>query len=56
MKFNITISQEDDGMFIVECPSILGSVGKGRTDQEAEKNIREVIRECLEGRAQGECY
>jgi len=55
MDFNIVIFRDDDGTFIAECPSIMGCVSKGRTEQEAEKNIQEVIKECLEGRAQGGC-
>ena len=51
MKFLITIFQHEDGMFIVECPSIPGCVSQGKTEQEAEKNIQEAIKECLEVRA-----
>ena len=52
MKFLITIFQHEDGMFIVECPSIPGCVSQGKTEQEAEKNIQEAIKECLEVRAE----
>jgi predicted RNase H-like HicB family nuclease len=52
MKFIITISQDEDGMFIAECPSIPGCVSQGPTEEEAEKNIQEAIRECLEVRAE----
>jgi len=52
MKFLITIFQEEDGMFIAECPSIPGCVSQGKTEQEAEKNIQEAIKECLEVRAE----
>ena len=52
MKFIITIFQDEDGMFIAECPSIPGCVSQGRTEQEAEKNIQEAIKECLEVRAE----
>jgi len=51
MKFTITIFQDEDGMFIAECPSIPGCVSQGKTEQEAEKNIQEAIKECLEVRA-----
>jgi len=51
MKFIITIFQDEDGMFIAECPSIPGCVSQGNTEQEAEKNIQEAIKECLEVRA-----
>jgi predicted RNase H-like HicB family nuclease len=52
MKFFITIFQDEDGVYISECPSIPGCVGQGRTLQEAEKNIQEAIKACLEVRAE----
>ncbi|MGQ9584302.1 MAG: type II toxin-antitoxin system HicB family antitoxin [Anaerolineae bacterium] len=52
MKFLITMFQDEDGMFIAECPSIPGCVSQGRDELEAEENIREAIRECLEVRAE----
>jgi len=52
MKFLITIFQDEDGVFIAECPSIPGCVSQGKTEQEAENNIREAIKECLEVRAE----
>jgi len=52
MKFIITIFQDEDEMFIAECPSIPGCVSQGKTEQEAEKNIQEAIKECLEVRAE----
>jgi predicted RNase H-like HicB family nuclease len=52
MKFLITIFQDEDGIFITECPSIPGCVSQGKTEEEAENNIQEAIRECLEVRAE----
>lgn len=52
MKFVITISQDEDGVFIAECPAIPGCVSQGKTESEAEKNIQEAIKECLEVRAE----
>jgi len=52
MKFLITIFQDEDGMFIAECPSIPGCISQGKTEKEAEKNIREAIKECLAVRAE----
>ncbi|MFM5993167.1 MAG: type II toxin-antitoxin system HicB family antitoxin [Sphaerospermopsis kisseleviana] len=50
MKFIITIFQDEDGMFIAECPSIPGCISQGITETEAQENIQEAIRECLEVR------
>ncbi len=52
MKFFITVFRDEDGMFITECPSIPGCMSQGKTEQEAERNIQEAIKECLEVRAE----
>ena len=51
MKFNVTIDRDEDGIWIVECPSIPGCVTQGVTKDEALANIEEAIRLCLEVRA-----
>ena len=51
MKFEIILYQDEDGMFIADCPAIPGCMSQGKTEQEAENNIREAIKECLEVRA-----
>lgn len=52
MKLLVAMYQDEDGVFIAECPSIPGCVSQGRTEQEAEANIRDAIRECLAVRAE----
>jgi predicted RNase H-like HicB family nuclease len=52
MKLLITIHQDEDGVFIAECPSIPGCVSQGKSEGEAEINIRDAIKECLEVRAE----
>jgi len=52
MKFLINIFQDEDGMFIAECPAIPGCVSQGKTEKQAEENIQEAIKECLEVRAE----
>jgi predicted RNase H-like HicB family nuclease len=47
MTFSVTMLQDQDGVFITECPAIPGCVSQGRTPDEAEANIRQAIRECL---------
>lgn len=51
MKFNVTIDRDEDGVWIVECPSIPGCVSQGETKEEALENIKEAIALCLEVRA-----
>ena len=51
MKFIVTMTQDEDGMYVVDCPSIPGCVSQGKTPEEAERNIQEAIQLCLEVRA-----
>ena len=52
MKFIVTIERDEDGMFVVECPSVPGCVSQGKTEQEADENIKDAIKQCLEVRAE----
>ena len=52
MKFSVTINRDEDGIWVVECPSIPGCVSQGKTREEALKNIEDAIRLCLEVRAE----
>ena len=52
MKFPVIIDRDEDGMWIVECPSIPGCVSQGSTRAEAVDNIRAAIKLCLEVRAE----
>jgi len=47
MVFTITMFQDEDGVFVVECPAIPGCVSQGRTREDADANIKDAIRECL---------
>jgi predicted RNase H-like HicB family nuclease len=51
MTFLMTMFRDEDGVYVAECPSIPGCVSQGRTEAEAEENLREAIRACLEVRA-----
>lgn len=52
MKFLGTLDRDEDGIWVVECPSIPGCVSQGKTKDEALERIREAIRLCLEVRAE----
>ena len=52
MKFMVTIDRDEEGMWVVECPSIPGCVSQGATKEEALGNIEEAIALCLEVRAE----
>lgn len=48
MKFRIIIEQDEDGMFVAECPSLPGCISQGKTRKEAMKNIRDAVRGYIE--------
>jgi predicted RNase H-like HicB family nuclease len=52
MKFIVTIERDEDGYYVVECPSIPGCLSQGKSESEALDNIRDAIRQCLEVRAE----
>jgi len=43
MRFRVVIEQDEDGIFVVECPSLPGCISQGSTRADALKNIREAI-------------
>ena len=50
MNFNVTIDRDEDGVWIIECPSIFGCVSQGATKEEALENIQDAISTCLQVR------
>jgi predicted RNase H-like HicB family nuclease len=52
MIFNVTIDRDEDGVWIVECPSIPGCVSQGATKEEALENVKDAISQCLQVRAE----
>ena len=52
MKFNVTLDRDEDGIWLVECPSIPGRVSQGETKEEALTNIQDAISQCLQVRAE----
>ena len=52
MIFNVTMDRDEEGIWIVEGPSIPGCVSQGETKDEAIDNIKDAIKVCLEVRAE----
>ncbi len=52
MIFNVTIDRDEDGVWVVECPSIPGCVSQGSTKEAALENVKDAIRLCLQVRAE----
>jgi predicted RNase H-like HicB family nuclease len=48
VKYRVTIQQDDDGVFVVEVPTLPGCLSQGRTRTEAIENIKEAIAVYLE--------
>jgi antitoxin HicB len=43
MKYRIIIEQDEDGMFIAECPSLPACISQGKTRAEALANAADAI-------------
>ena len=43
MKYRILIEQDEDGVFIAECPALPGCISQGNSRSEALENIREAM-------------
>ena len=52
MKFNVILEQDEDNMWIVECPTIPGCISQGSSKEEALENIKDAITACLEVRTE----
>jgi len=52
MIFNVTIDRDEDGVFVVECPSIPGCVSQGKSKEEALENIKDAVTLCLQVRSE----
>ena len=48
MKFRILIEQDEDGMYVAECPTLPGCVSQGKTRDDALTNIKDAIHGYLE--------
>ncbi len=48
MKYRVHIYQDEDGVFIAECPALPGCVSQGDTRQTALANISEAVKAYIE--------
>ena len=51
MKFRLIIEQDEDGVFVANCPTLPGCISQGKTREEAQANIKEAIIGYLESLA-----
>lgn len=48
MHYRILIEQDEDGIFIAECPTLPGCISQGKTRSEALENIRDAVKGYIE--------
>ncbi len=48
MKYRVLIEQDEDGIYVAECPSLPGCVSQGKNRDDALKNIQDAIHGYLE--------
>ncbi len=48
MRYRILIEQDEDGVFVAECPALPGCISQGKTRTEALQNIQDAIKGYLE--------
>lgn len=44
MRYRILIEQDEDGIFVAQCPSLPGCISQGKTRKEALENIQDAIK------------
>ena len=44
MYYRILIEQDEDGIFVAECPSLPGCISQGKTRNEVLNNIQDAIK------------
>lgn len=48
MKYRVIIEEDQDGMFVAECPTLPGCISQGKTRKEALVNIKDAIKGYLQ--------
>lgn len=48
MKFRVLVEQDEDGVFVAECPTLPGCISQGSTRKGSLDNINDAIKGYLE--------
>lgn len=48
MRYRVLINQDEDGVYIAECPTLPGCVSQGSTRDEALQNIHDAMKGYVE--------
>jgi antitoxin HicB len=51
MKYRVIIEKDEDGIYVVQAPSLPGCISQGKTRAEAIENIKEAIELYIESLA-----
>lgn len=43
MMFHVSLTKDEDGWIVAECPALPGCTSQGKTEQEAMTSIKEAI-------------
>lgn len=44
MEIKIRLEKDEDGVWVATCPSLPGCVSQGKSQREAQKNIKDAIK------------
>ena len=44
MKYRVIVEQDEDGIFVAECPTLPGCISQGKTRKAALINIKDAIK------------
>ncbi len=44
MEMKIRLEKDEDGIWVVTCPSLPGCISQGKSEEEALKNIKDAIK------------
>ncbi len=47
-SIQVVVEQDEDSVFIAECPALQGCYAQGKTFEQAIKNIQDVIMMCIQ--------
>ena len=48
MKYRVVVEEDEDGMFVAECPTLPGCISQGKTRKAALINMKDAIKGYLE--------
>ena len=44
MKYRVIVEEDEDGIFVAECPTLPGCISQGKTRKETLANIKDAIK------------